>query len=859
MKPDDQDRKIDELLSRTMRRDEPVFDFDKWKQNHAKEIRTYQSQAAGTPSRVRRPEILATIVKDRFFKFAVAAVIILAAVLTIQNLTGPMNLAAPAWADVAKSFNSVPFFSAAIYVKDEATAEPKQIELWMSRDGRTRLRTGSQVIFGRGGKVIRAFDIKSRTQVEPDERAGFLLEKLGAAEEFSLDSVIKVMFGAELEDVTPLINPHAVISEDLVVFDVQSTISPEWLRIWALRESRLPIRIRVWDPRDGDATDVVFTYSKEQPEQFFDPNAFADLLKRRQSSRVQIAYAYLKDPGGRHISPEDIFAESGYHLPEIDQVGITPDGAVWVIAKKGRNETPRGRTFYGFSRLKDDLGREYKRVYYSHHTATDVSTDVFLTLDYPFDKRTPGRLTLLCAIDDYDPQREPELIGAVELTEWKQGQLWPQGDEASLKTTLAWHLLHRRDYDRLERIMDTIEGKPEDSPLALKRERIRMSMLIIQNRFDEAVELGRRLLPLLEQDYQRWKGHTPNPSVFTDYLLALACTNRVEEAGQVWARVIAITPEIPDSLSKRARRQIEENIQNSFENACHIVVPHLSRKAHMTVEQINDMLGIDIKNNEAFRNYSYWDWNPEFEKPKYRNWEKHLAELAEHYKTHPLPETMEILEDSHKQDYGVHTVKMPGIETHSATRLRDRLRDYARSYNYPESVGRIRIEADIADAELNHDLIYKSDISASDRIRFILNHFGLEVVEVNEPRTVWIARHDGRELKDCNEVRAPVPYDGSGKRKAGMMTSMARPGFNLEYLFREFMHDQDKDARADRILIIDQTGIKGSVSLEGPCFEGPEAIDIARKWFADEFGITFTEQARTMTTYVIRKKTEPAK
>ncbi len=854
MKPDNQDKKLDDLLSRTIGREEPAFDFDKWKQSHRKEIQIYRSQAARP---VRRTAMRRIIMRGPISRLAAAAVIIIAVLAAIQYFAGPIGVTTPAWADVARSFSSVPFFSAAIYVKEDATDEPKQIELWMSHDGRTRLRTGTQVIFANKGKVAKAFDVNSRAEVEPDEHAGFLLEKLGSAEEFSLDSVIKVMFGAKLEDVTPLINPHAVISEDLVVFDVQSTISPEWLRIWALRESRLPIRIRVWDPRDGDATDAVFTYSKEQPEEFFDPNAFAELLKRRQSSRVQIAYAYLKDPGGRHISPEDIFAESGYHLPEIDRVGITPDGAVWVIAKKGLNKTPRGRRFYGFSRLKDDLGREYKRVYYSHHTATDVSTDVFVTPDYPFDKRTPGKLTLLCGVDDYDPQREPELIGEVELTEWKDGRLWPQGREAStLKKTLASHLLSGRDYERLGRLMDSIEGEPEDNGLALERERIRLKLLIVQDKFDEAVALGQRLMPAIEKDYRKCKYYAPRPSLFTDYILALACTGRADQAKQTWQRVKDITPEIPDSINKRARRKIEERIQESFETACRIVVPHLSRKARMTVEQINDMLGIDIKNNEAFRRYSYWDWRPEFEKPRYRNWEKHLAELAEHYKSHPLPETMEILEDGDKQDYGVHTVNMPGIETHSATRLRDRLRGYARSYNYPDSVGRIRIEADIADAELNHDLIYKSDVSASDRTRFILNHFGFEIVEVNEPRTVWIARHGGRKLKDYNQVRAPVPYDGSGKRTAGMMTSMASGGFGLDDLFREFMHDQDKDLKADRVLIIDETGIEGSVSLEEPCFEGPEAVEIARRWFADEMGVSFTEETRMMTTWVVRKKGE---
>jgi len=56
-----------------------------------------------------------------------------------------------------------------------------------------------------------------------------------------------------------------------VVFDVELPGTPEWVRIWALRESRLPVRIRVWDPRDGETTDAVFEYSREQADEFFDP------------------------------------------------------------------------------------------------------------------------------------------------------------------------------------------------------------------------------------------------------------------------------------------------------------------------------------------------------------------------------------------------------------------------------------------------------------------------------------------------------------------------------------------------------------------------------------------------------------
>jgi len=857
MNPDRHEKDLDKLISASIGRENLTFDFETWKQAHQKEVQIYESQAAQAERPAPSLRIWSIIMKNPISKLAAAAVIVIAALAAIRHFVGSVGVTTPAWADVAESFRSVPFFSAAIYIKEDVTAEPKQIELWMSRDGRARLRTGAQVIFGNRGKVAKAFDIKTRSEVEPDEHAGLLLEKLGAANEFSLDSVIKVIFGGKLEDVTPLINPDAVISRDMLVFDIQSTISPEWLRIWALRESRLPVQIKVWDPRNGDGTDVVFSYSKEQAGEFFDPNAFEGLLQsRRASSRVNLAYAYLKDPGGRQITPEDMFAESGFHMPEIAHVGITPEGAVWVIADKGLVRMPQGGVSYGFAEIEDDLGREYRRVYASHRVATDQSMDVFVPIDYPFDANVPGKITLSCRIDGYfGPASEP--AEKVEVTEWQQDEMWPEGTIDSsaqkLATTLAMRHAEAKDYARAERILVTIKGDPESDKAALDRERIRLRMLVSQEKYEDAVTLGQRLMPVLEEDYRRWKGYASNPTVFTDYLRALACTKRLDEVRQVWQKIKAIEPEIPDRLNKSARRHIEEVTEAGFKEAARSLVPHLSREGHLTVEQINEMLWIDIKNDEMFQYYHFWDWNPEFEKPKYKNWERHLGELAEYYKTHPLPEKMELLEQENREEYAARFVKMPGIETHYAEPLRGKLWDYARFYKYPESAGRVRIEADIADIELGHDIVYKIETTQPERIEFILDHFGLEVIEVNEPRRVWIAHHDGRELKDYKQVKAPVPYDNSGTRKAGMMTSMASAGFDLSYLFRTFTDDQNRNAKADGIIVVDQTGLADKVSLEGPCFAGPEGAEIARKWFKDEIGVTFTEQTRNMTTYVIRK------
>jgi hypothetical protein len=87
----------------------------------------------------------------------------------------------------------------------------------------------------------------------------------------------------------------------------------------------------------------------------------------------------------------------------------------------------------------------------------------------------------------------------------------------------------------------------------------------------------------------------------------------------------------------------------------------------------------------------------------------------------------------------------------------------------------------------------------------------------------------------------------------------------LRELFKGFVYYQDYHLSADKIIIIDETGLPSepkegesaesiAVSSVSPYWRGTECIEMARKWFEEEFGITFAEEARHKTVYVIRKK-----
>lgn len=248
--------------------------------------------------RAKRSPLGRIALRSLLLRYAIAALLLVAALIGLHRLGSPMG--SVAWADVAESFRSVPFFSATIYVKQNALSQPEQFELWMGQNGQARMRIGPQIVFSKLGQTTRAFNLVQKQQVEPDPRAVEMLKTLEGHNRYSIETVIRIISGGKLIDVTPLMNADAVIRQDLAVFDVQSGISQEWARIYALRKSRLPVGIRIWDPRDGGCVDALITYSKDQPGVFFDPQAFSAGLARHDSE-AGAAYMFLKDPGGRTV------------------------------------------------------------------------------------------------------------------------------------------------------------------------------------------------------------------------------------------------------------------------------------------------------------------------------------------------------------------------------------------------------------------------------------------------------------------------------------------------------------------------------------------------------------------------------
>jgi hypothetical protein len=244
----------------------------------------------------------------------------------------------PTWAQVQARFGTMPFVSAKIYIRDikidgyplNPLAEPKLVEVWAGYGNRMRIRSGSTVTFADKGQILNTFDLMTRSEADTDSNTYFVVNKFRKSDTISLDLILRVENPLSPDDipewfpkgflsknwssirpvdVTPLVLSDPVASKELVVFD-------HWLgyagtkggraRVWALKESRIPIRVAIWirdyDDRDcrlirSPIWDMVFTYSKKQPEEFFDPQAFAAKLKDPDISIQRLLYMFHEYPG----------------------------------------------------------------------------------------------------------------------------------------------------------------------------------------------------------------------------------------------------------------------------------------------------------------------------------------------------------------------------------------------------------------------------------------------------------------------------------------------------------------------------------------------------------------------------------
>jgi len=254
-----------------------------------------------------------------------------------------------------------------------------------------------------------------------------------------------------------------------------------------------------------------------------------------------------------------------------------------------------------------------------------------------------------------------------------------------------------------------------------------------------------------------------------------------------------------------------------------------------------------------------WDIAPRFEK-----WHLHLRKIAAYYQKRGLPETMELLPRQSDEKIDAYAPgRLPGITKtsgHWVLPIQSYLCEFLRGQIRPS--GSLRLPEDLHEIKLNHDLVTRNEHTPRQRADFVLDALGLEIVETTENRKVWVAHYDGRPLKLWREVKAPVPNPEHVPLRPGMASVWS--AWSLRQLFDNFAYYQDYNLTANKLIIIDETDLPSepatgqrpesvAVSSESPYWGGEESIEIAKKWFKEQFGVTFTEETRPMTVYVVQK------
>ena len=506
---------------------------------------------------------------------------------------------------------------------------------------------------------------------------------------------------------------------------------------------------------------------------------------------------------------------------------------------------PNGNVFDGFSRIQDDLRRTYVSVGGGHRLSDDTSLKVFAPIDFPFDHNHPSRVTLICEAREDRPDVAPVLVGTIDLTQWDRDVPCPDlfsqhgRGSVSLKVALAYKLNRAEHADRLARLLQVIPGwteQPENEQLL----RFWMSMARSRKDYEEAVRIGQVLTPIL-----LGKPRGQSRYDFQEPIVALAATGRLHEAKVLVARIAEIEEMDPQKSDVRYATLLD------------ILIRSLARDAELTMDQISQVLGFDISEHDEYRRAAEQArQDVAFRKSKEKA-ERRMEELGAYYRTHPLPEKAELVE--RPDDTLIYLAgtgnDLPGHPGYKILPINTSVSGIVSilkhivggdkgeaSLVHPHKAA-IRFADGLEDRELRADLVYKDSVEEAERFHLVLTSLGMEVTHETRPApAILIAKYDGRKFRNYLEVRGPWHVDsgGSGLRVWHMADL-------LEQLSRQMQAG---------VFILDQTGIGEPVCVGTgtPQWQGAGGIEQARRWLQEQFGVTFTEETRSITTYLVQRR-----
>ena len=358
---------------------------------------------SGGPPR-RRRSVLARLASPLIG--AAAAALLLA---LIGNLTsGPPGSAGSngfAWADVVEAVGKVDYCHAVAFADEPGNADRPalfKIELFYRSPDMWRAQGFEQVHFlSKGWRKV--YDAKERKFVDP-QQSGYRLIPEGFVEAVEqgdfLDGILTTMFHGQMPAGEPVKSAEAMSGGGIEVFDYARDPKYQWARIWVLKESRLPIRMKVYQPRSDDFMLVTFDYTDPQPAHYFDPDYFEKAVKDNGLTKPhQILRAGSQTIGQKPTDPTHIYPMQGLKAPNILATHGLPDGAFLLITDEPDNVGPKGTYISDndWGSPTDNWGNRYVRTYASTGVTgrPDTKSEVTFIPAPPFKRGVEPRIVRL--------------------------------------------------------------------------------------------------------------------------------------------------------------------------------------------------------------------------------------------------------------------------------------------------------------------------------------------------------------------------------------------------------------------------------------------------------------------------------
>jgi tetratricopeptide (TPR) repeat protein len=277
------------------------------------------------------------------------------------------------WGDVIRAMQRVEHFHAIAFEDSPNSADTPPIirlDVFHQQPDKWRAQALGHVSFATTGGKPRTWNVEKGAWTGSGDRDPDILptdfierhEKLG-----TLGAILAWFFDGKVPPGEPVKSDEVASGNGIDVFDYAKDASNRWLRIWVLRESKLPLKMHVYHPASDDFLLVTFDYSDPQPAAFFDADAFA-----KQASAVQGEGAFRErrifSIGSRPVArtrprgADQLFeAAGGYRAPKVSRVLSNADGDVMVVTDRPENKTPQGYRphFAGYRGVTDNWGNTF--------------------------------------------------------------------------------------------------------------------------------------------------------------------------------------------------------------------------------------------------------------------------------------------------------------------------------------------------------------------------------------------------------------------------------------------------------------------------------------------------------------------